>query len=238
MSRASTPRSTEALKRRAPSRCLARPSSSASVSGPREVVEGEHLAALGVLQAQEPAPRVVEVVPRLDGRPHRVEGQGPVRREVERLGLDPAEGGGAARLGPVAMRPLPGDELVAAPAVGEQGDEVPLGTARNEDRRFHSHHLGRRPLERVDGGVLPVDVVAHLRLGHGRAHRRRRHRHRVASKVDHLKSSLPSCSAHAGMSARRATPLRACAIATRDCDARRLGFRASIRGVRRRHRRV
>ena len=156
-----------------------------------EVVEGEHLAALGILEAKEPAPRIVDVVSRLDHRPHRVEGQGAVRGEVDGLGLDSPEGGRSARLGAIAVRTLPGDELVAAAAVGEEGEQVALGSARDEERRFGARDLGRPALQRVDGRVFAVDVVAHLRLGHRLAHGRRRHGHRVASKVDHLAFASP-----------------------------------------------
>ena len=94
-----------------------------------KVVEREYLAALGVLEAEEPTSGVVEVVPGLDHRPHCVEGKGPIPGEVDGLGLDPAECGGSACLGTVAVGTLPGDELVAAAAVGEEGEEVALGAA-------------------------------------------------------------------------------------------------------------
>ena len=197
----------------------------------RKVVDGEDLAALGVLEAEESALRVVDVVARFDGRPHRVEGQGPVRREVEGLRLDPAEGGGPPGLGPVAVRALSGDVLVAAPAMGEESHQVALGAARYEDRRFHPDDLGRPPLERVDGGVLSVDIVAHLCLGHHLAHGRCRHGHRVASKVDHLKSASPGMRRPSGLGA----PNGAVA-GVPDGGAHRLGFRASIRGLSGQHR--
>ena len=194
-----------------------------------EVVEGEHPAALGILETKEPAPRVVEVVPRLDRRPHRVEGQSPVRREVEGLGLDPPEGGRPARLGPVAVRPLSGDVLVAAPAVGEEGEQVALGPARHEERSFHPHHLGRPAFKGIDGGIFSVDVVAHLRRRHRLAHGQRRHGHRVASKVNHLAWASPQDCRRPGPRCAERGPRSPAGV--HSGGARRFDRPASISGV-------
>ena len=44
--------------------------------------------------------------------------------------------------------------------------QVALGAARDEERRLRARDFGRVPLERIDGRILAVDVVAHLRLRH------------------------------------------------------------------------
>ena len=84
--------------------------------GEGEVVHGERLAGLRVLEAQQPGTCEVVVVG-LDGRRDRVEIERAVGLEGNGLWLDRAERRGAPALEPVRVRGVPGDVLVAALAV-------------------------------------------------------------------------------------------------------------------------
>ena len=77
-----------------------------------------------------------------------------------------------------------GDRLLAAAEVRHLGDEVAHRARGDEQAGLLAEQLGGPLLERVDGGVVPEDVVADLGVGHRPAHRRRRVGDRVAAQVD------------------------------------------------------
>ena len=104
------------------------------------VFERQDLAGERVLQAQEPRPGIVEVV-RLDRRGDAIERQRAVRLDLHRLGLDPPQRRRAAALGAVVVGGLAADVLVAAPAVREQREQVPLRAARYEQGRLVAEAL-------------------------------------------------------------------------------------------------
>ena len=81
------------------------------------------------------------------------------------------------------------------PGAREQGDPglVRLGPRREEQRVVLAEQLGDALLEATGGGVAVQDVVAHLGLGHGTAHRGRRPRHSVAAQVNRPGRGHPSC---------------------------------------------
>ena len=152
-------------------------------AGPRHVLQGQHLARLGVLQAQEPGAREMEVV-RLHGLSHLVQVQRAIVLKIQGLRLDAAQHRCAAALCPVAMGTLPGDVFVAALAVAEQGEKISLGAGGDEQGRFLAEHFPRQPFETVDRGIFAVNVIANFRIGHGLAHGGGGLGDRVAAQVD------------------------------------------------------
>src|SRR5690606_33093918 len=91
--------------------------------------------------------------------------------------------GHGTRLVLVDVRAVRHDDLLTAPQVHGQRDLVAHRARGHEQRSLEAGHLGDRGFQPVDGGVLPVDVVAHLGLGHRTAHLRRGPGDRVAAEV-------------------------------------------------------
>jgi hypothetical protein len=77
-----------------------------------------------------------------------------------------------------------GDHGVPRTGQDAQGDLVGHGARGNEECRLLPGELGEHLLEAVDGGILPVLVVADLGLGHGPAHPRRGPGDGVGAQVD------------------------------------------------------
>jgi hypothetical protein len=147
---------------------------------PRQIVQRQYLSTLGVFQAQQPGARVVKIVG-LDDAGDLIQIQAAVALEIQRLWLNAAEDGAAAALRAVTVGKLSCYVLVAALAVAQQGEEISLGAAGDEQRRLMTEHLGGQVLQPVGGRILSVDVVTDFRLGHGLAHGRRRPGHCVAA---------------------------------------------------------
>jgi len=84
------------------------------------------------------------------------------------------------------------DDLLAGTGADQQTEQIAHGSAGYEKRGLLAHPPGCRLLQPVDGGVVPEDVVAERRAGHGLEHVRCGERHRVGPKVNiaHL-NSLP-----------------------------------------------
>ena len=130
---------------------------------------------------------------------------GPAQGGAQMVGLDQAVGAAldeAQRDAPQGRRRTPlvvgdvasglGQDLVAGLGVEAQGELVAHGPAGDEECRLLAQDLGRAALERPDGGILAIDVVADLGRGHGGAHGGRRPGERVAPEVDHAGSHLPA----------------------------------------------
>jgi hypothetical protein len=79
---------------------------------------------------------------------------------------------------------LPDDVLVSALAVRHHTQKIALGPAAHEQRRLLPEHLSGKRLEAIDGGILPVNVVAHLRGSHGGSHAFGGFGNRIAAQVD------------------------------------------------------
>ena len=103
--------------------------------------------------------------------------------EVDRLGLDRAQHRRPTGLVDVEMRLLPSDELVAAPAMAHQGQQVRLRTGRHEDRRILAQHGGHSLFQQIDRRIVAEHIVTHLGLGHGGAHTGRRARDGVGAEI-------------------------------------------------------
>ncbi len=138
---------------------------------------------VGVLQAQQPRRCAIRDL-RADHRCHLV-------------GLEQAtRGDDRARQGAGERRHRPHLEVVDVAArldhdlagrVGVEMDRdlVAHGSGGDEDRGLALELGGRQLLEPANGGVLAVDVVADLGLGHGLAHGRGRLGDRVGAEIDH-----------------------------------------------------
>lgn len=148
-----------------------------------QVVERQRPAVPGVLQRQQPAAREVRVVG-LDRRLDGGQRQGAVGGLRQRLRLDRAEHRGATALVAIGVGVHADDVFVAARAVAQQGDQVGLGAAGQEQARLETEVGGQAAFQGDDGGVLAVDVVADLGVGHGGPHGRGRAGDGVAAQVD------------------------------------------------------
>ena len=76
------------------------------------------------------------------------------------------------------------DDLVAHPRQRTEGNLVRHGAGGHPDGRLLAQHRCDAILERVDAGVLAVDVVADLGGGHGLAHARSGAGDGVAAEID------------------------------------------------------
>ncbi len=65
------------------------------------------------------------------------------------------------------MRLLADDVLIAALAVAQQRHQVGLGAGREEQRSRFTAQARRFSLQRIDGGIIAIDIIA----GFGRHHR-------------------------------------------------------------------
>ena len=107
------------------------------------------------------------------------------------LRLDAPEDGRTPTLQSIGMRVLTDQVFVAALAMGHDSAEIGLGPGYREHAGFHAEKIRGEGLEFVDARILPVDVVAHDRRGHGLAHPGRRLSQRVTSKIDHPSFPTP-----------------------------------------------
>jgi hypothetical protein len=78
----------------------------------------------------------------------------------------------------------PGDDGVARPGEGAQGDLIGHGSRRDEQGRLLAGQQRVRLLQEVDGRILAVFVVAHFGLGHGPPHLGSRAGDGVRTQVD------------------------------------------------------
>ncbi len=164
-------------------------------------------AVVGVLDPDEPAPRVVDVRPP-DRCPERLRPNvAPVRVDDRRR--HPRDGGEPAGLVVEDVRVAVEEHLVARPAVDEERDEVRHRARQEEQRRLRPEALGDHRLEARDRRVLAVRVVAELRGRHRRAHPGRRQRLGVAPEVDDGRRCLHALCSPSLLSSRAATVRRA-----------------------------
>ena len=105
---------------------------------------------------------------------------------VERDELDPGVQRGRAVLVGHHVLAAPGHDRGPGHGEDPHGDLVRHDAGRHEQRRRLAHPRRERLLERPNGRVLAVVVVAHLGLGHGPAHPRRGPGDGVAAQVDHI----------------------------------------------------
>src|SRR6267378_827739 len=135
-----------------------------------------------LLHPQEPAPREVAI-----RRPHRGLHRRRVvlaARPVDRAHVDAGQRAGPARLEVDRVRRRVRDDLLAGPRVHAQRDLVAHGAGRQEHRGVLAEQLGHHLAEQVDGRVLQLLLVAHLRLAHDTAHVGGGPRDGVAIEVD------------------------------------------------------
>src|SRR3954454_18804543 len=81
------------------------------------------------------------------------------------------------------------DDFFTVLGVHLGSNRVPHGSGRNEQTSFLTEDLRGALLKSIDGGVLSIDVIAHLGTGHGLAHFRAGFRNCITAKIDHLLTS-------------------------------------------------
>ena len=154
-----------------------------------QIIHRQRLAALRVLETQQPRTREVGIVG-LDGRFHAIQIQRAVRLVIQRLRLNAAEHRRATAFVLVGMALLADDVLIAALAMRQQAEQVALRAARDEQGRLLPQHLRDHRLELVDGGILPVNIVAHFGVGNDGSHLRGWTGNRIAAQVDRFHGRL------------------------------------------------
>ena len=120
----------------------------------------------------------------LDGAGDALDREGPIRLVLQRLRLDAAEHRGSPLLIFVGMRLLTDEVFIASAAVSHQSREVALRTGRKKKRTGKSKAFGDQGLQSIDGRVIAIHIIAHLRGRHGGTHFRRRPGHGIAAQVD------------------------------------------------------
>ena len=113
-----------------------------------------------------------------------IESQSAIGFEGQGLWLDAAQDSRTATLVAIGVRLLPSDVFIAAPAMGQQGDEVGLCAAGGEQGGFHAQQGRGLFLESGYSGILSIDIVAHLGLRHGLAHGCAGSGHRITAQID------------------------------------------------------
>ena len=134
-----------------------------------EIFTRQHFAVMGVFQRQQPGRGEMDIV-RFDFGRDFIQRQGTVRCGIDWLRLDAAEHRRAAGFVEIVMRALADDILFAALAVAEQGDQVGLGAARQEDSGLFARQVGGKALEFVNGRVIAIHVIPDRGGHHGFQH--------------------------------------------------------------------
>ena len=129
-----------------------------------------HHPVLGVLEAQQSGTGEMAVVG-FDGSGDCGGIGQAVALRAYRLRRDPTEHRTTPSLQAECVGSVAGDELVAAAAMGQQGAQIGLGSAGDEQRSLLVEPFSHHGLESVDRGVVAEDVVAHLGLRHCPPHR-------------------------------------------------------------------
>ena len=129
-------------------------------------------------------------------------------RPVHRAHVHAGQRAGSAALEMDRVRGVVRDDLLARPRVHAQRDLVAHRPRRQEDGRFFAQQLGHHLAEQVDGGILHLLLVAHLRLAHEAPHVGGRPRDGVAVEVD------VDAHAHAFRHSARATSATRCSVGT------------------------
>ena len=107
-------------------------------------------------------------------------------RRVPGPGGDPTEHGVRAQLRADDVRQAVAQQLRPRRHEQAHAELVAQRTARHEQARLVPEQPGDPLLERGDGGVLPVDIVADIGLRHRPAHPFNGARHSVRAQVDRL----------------------------------------------------
>ena len=86
---------------------------------------------------------------------------------------------------------IPADqEFVTPSAMGQDGRQVALGAAGEEDRRFLADNSGKLPLDFENRRIIAIDVITNFGVRHGMAHGRVGPGYRIAAKVDRVIARL------------------------------------------------
>ena len=172
ISAGATPSAVDALRSRAPSRWTARPTLARRGDDLLELVERPDAATRGVvrvLEREDRRPLVGDLRARLRAAADLLGGEpAAIARKPERH--EPRVRGRAAVLVDDDVRVLLGDEDVARPRVELERDLVRHRRGRHEDRRLVAEQRRNAFLQRVDGRILALLLVADRRLRDRAAH--------------------------------------------------------------------
>jgi hypothetical protein len=105
-------------------------------------------------------------------------------RSGERMENRANHGGGTAGLVEEWVSGFVQQDLVPRPAVHGEGDLIAHRARGEEERRLLSQEVGHHLLQLVDGRILPLLFVPHLRLAHRPAHGCGRAGDRVGVEID------------------------------------------------------
>ena len=141
-------------------------------------------AVVGVLDADEPGRRRVQVARWVDRLANVLGGEDPVLRH-ERLHHEPGMDRRAAELVAKDVRHLLGDHLVAGLRQRAERDLVRHRGSREEDRLLVAEELRRALLERDHSRILALLLVPDLGIGDRPPHLGRGLGQRVGAEVDH-----------------------------------------------------
>ena len=84
------------------------------------------------------------------------------------------------------------DHFFPVPRVQLDADGVAHGAGGQKQRRLLAKHLRDALFQSSDGGILAVNVVADLGLGHGAPHGGSRFGYGIAAQIDHTNSANTS----------------------------------------------
>ena len=150
-----------------------------------ELRERPDAPAAAVLDGDRLLPGIVVALARADDLFHGLGGEDPAR-SVDDQALHAPQGrdGSALVVHDVAV-PV-ADDLVAHPRERPQRDLVRHGAGGHPDSRFLAQHGGDAVLQRVDGRIFAIDVVADFRRRDRFSHAGCRAGHGVAAQVDEV----------------------------------------------------
>ncbi len=149
---------------------------------------GPALAVVGVFEREQASAGPVEVLRDVFG-PHLFGGDDTAVVALDCADLEVRQLGHPAEFPFDDVALAFGEHLLAAVGVGSDGDLVAHRAGRHVQRRLLPDDLGGPGFEFVDGGVLPIHVVAHFGVAGGLAHAVVGFRHSVAAEIDHT----PGC---------------------------------------------
>lgn len=98
--------------------------------------------------------------------------------------LNTTQYGRAAALKPVGMRFLANQILITTLAVCHQGNQVALRPRRHKQPCLEAQQAGGTSLQKIDGRITPLVVIAQFRGMHGCLHALARTCDSIASQVD------------------------------------------------------
>ncbi len=134
-----------------------------------QVVKRQHLAIVGVFEADQPGLHKMGIV-RGDGCRHIGHRQRTVCLHGNGLQRDRTQHGAPLGLIAIDVGPLAHDGPLTALTVTHHRQQVGHGAGGNKQRGLLAQQLGPAGLQCIDAGIFPVDIIPHLGMQHALAH--------------------------------------------------------------------